>query len=337
MPTVIGISFREAGKIYYFDPNGIDLSLGDFVIVKTSQGTEFGEVVTPPEKISPDEVISPLKPIQRLATKQDIEKNDENKKKEKEAAKDCEKMVEKHNLPMKIIDVEIMYDNSKIIFYFSSETRVDFRELVKELAGKYKTRIELKQIGVRDEAKMIGGLGSCGRKLCCATFLKDFAPVSVKAAKDQQLPLNPFKISGVCGRLMCCLRYEHEVYKEFNKEAPAKGSFVKTEKGEGRIVDYNVPKNSVIVEVSDGIRYQFPLAEIEPIERRGPRKGSERREGKAAAGQQSELNKDKAIEESKGENESASKNQHRRNRGDKGRRGNKGKNALDNKNSKQDL
>lgn len=279
MPVVVGISFREAGKIYYFDPDGIELKMGDEVIVKTSQGTEFGEVVVPPEKLEPDEVISPLKPIQRLATDKDIEKNEKNKEKEREALSDCENKIEAHGLSMKLIDVEFMFDKSKMVFYFSSDTRVDFRELVKELAQKHKTRIELRQIGVRDEAKMIGGLGSCGRRLCCATFLKDFEPVSVKAAKDQQLPLNPFKISGACGRLMCCLRYEHDIYCEFNKRAPKKGTIVKTEKGEGRIVDYNVPKNSVIIEVPEGLRYEVPVEDAKIVKKRESRANSQESKG----------------------------------------------------------
>lgn len=265
MPVVIGVTFKEAGKIYYFDPNDISLKTGDYVIVTTSQGTEFGEVVSPPENISKDEAITPLKPVLRIASSEDIEKNKENKQKEKEAIKDCEKRVEKLGLSMKMIDVEVMFDQSKIIYYFSSETRVDFRELVKELAAKNKARIELKQIGVRDEAKMIGGLGSCGRRLCCEAFLKNFEPVSVKAAKEQYLPLNPLKISGICGRLMCCLRFEQEAYRCFNKKAPKKGMIVKTEKGEAKIIDYSVPKNSIIVEFDDGITSEIPLDEARKL------------------------------------------------------------------------
>ncbi|RJQ32976.1 MAG: stage 0 sporulation protein [Actinobacteria bacterium] len=265
MPTVIGISFKEAGKIYYFDPDGVQLKQGDTVIVNTSQGTEYGEVVLPAENMPEEEAVTPIKTIVRKATKEDIAQHEENKKKEKEAHKTTEQKIEKHGLEMKLVDVEYVFDGSKIIFYFSADGRVDFRDLVKDLAGTFKTRIELKQIGVRDEAKMIGGLGSCGRHLCCTTFLKNFEPVSVKAAKAQNLPLNPFKISGACGRLMCCLRYEYDEYKRFNKLAPKKGSRVKTVHGEGVVVDYNVPRESVVVEIAEGFRYDVPVSEVEAV------------------------------------------------------------------------
>ncbi len=261
MPRVIGVSFREAGKISYFETDA-DVLPGDKVVVNTSQGTELGDVVSPPENMPESEVVTSLKKITRKANQEDLQKLEEQKMLEKEAFHTCHQKIAEHKLQMKLVDAEYLFDESKIIFYFSAENRVDFRELVKDLASTFKKRIELKQIGVRDEAKIIGGLGGCGRRLCCNTFLKDFEPVSVKFAKEQNLPLNPFKISGVCGRLMCCLRYEYDHYKEFNKKAPKKGSNVSTSHGEGRVVDYNVPRNSVIVEISDGFRYDVPLGEI---------------------------------------------------------------------------
>lgn len=262
MPKVIGVSFREAGKIYYFECDGAELMPGDNVIVETSEGTEFAEVVMPPENMPESEVVTPLKKIIRKANKEDLQKREEQEELEKEGMIVAHQKIDKHKLPMKLVDVELLFDESKMIFYFSAETRVDFRDLVKDLASDFKRRIELRQIGVRDEAKMIGGLGSCGRRLCCNTFLKDFEPVSVKLAKEQNLPLNPFKISGICGRLMCCLRYEYDQYKDFNKKAPKRGAVVQTAHGEGTVIDYNMCRNSVVVEVSEGFRYDVPLEEL---------------------------------------------------------------------------
>ncbi len=257
MPIVVGVVFKEAGKIYYFDPAGMHLNSGDHVIVKTSRGTEFGEVVSAPEDIPEDEIAAPLKKVVRKATKEDEKKNAKNAEKEKEAFEAAEKKIEKHKLPMKLVDVEYVFDRSKVIFYFTADGRVDFRELVQDLASVFRTRI-----GVRDEAKLIGGLGPCGRNLCCALFLSDFEPVSIRMAKDQDLPLNPLKISGICGRLMCCLKYEHEEYKKFKKRAPKRGTKVNTAQGVGTVVEYNVPKSKVIVEISEGIRVEIPVAEV---------------------------------------------------------------------------
>lgn len=267
MPIVVGVVFKEAGKVYYFDPAGIDLKTGDHVIVKTARGTEFGEVVSPPEDVPEDEIAAALKKVIRKASKEDVEKNSKNAAKEKEAFGTAEKKIEKHKLPMKLIDVEYVFDRSKIIFYFTADGRIDFRELVKDLASVFRTRIELRQIGVRDEAKLIGGLGPCGRKLCCTLFLSDFEPVSIRMAKDQDLPLNPLKISGICGRLMCCLKYEHEVYKDFKKKAPKRGTRVDTTQGEGTVVDYNVPRSKVLVEIGEGIITEIPLEEIKIIKK----------------------------------------------------------------------
>jgi cell fate regulator YaaT (PSP1 superfamily) len=213
MPTVVGIRFKKAGKIYYFDPNGSELKPGDFCIVETSRGLEFGAVVSGPKTVAESDVLQPLRQVVRRAEEEDCQKILENRQKEEEAFNTALQKIEEHDLDMKLVDVEFTFDRSKVIFYFTADGRIDFRELVKSLAAIFKTRIELRQIGVRDEAKMIGGLGPCGRVLCCHTFLGDFAPVSIRMAKEQHLSLNPAKISGVCGRLMCCLRYESDAYE----------------------------------------------------------------------------------------------------------------------------
>ncbi|MBS4031909.1 MAG: stage 0 sporulation family protein [Clostridiales bacterium] len=213
MQTVIGIRFKKAGKIYYFDPDGIELTPGGFVIVETSRGQEFGEIVVGPKQVPPADVVQPLKKVVRAASEEDCQKILENRQKEEEAFDAALQKIQEHALDMKLVDVEYTFDRSKVIFYFTADGRVDFRELVKDLATVFRTRIELRQIGVRDEAKMIGGLGPCGRVLCCHTFLGEFEPVSIRMAKDQNLSLNPTKISGVCGRLMCCLRYESDAYE----------------------------------------------------------------------------------------------------------------------------
>ena len=249
MIEVIGVRFKKAGKIYYFGPNGIEIKKGQNVIVETARGIEFGECVIGIRKISEEDIVAPLKSVLRLATEEDINKHKENKAKETEAFEICLKKIEEHNLVMKLIDVEYTFDNNKVIFYFTAEGRVDFRELVKDLATIFKTRIELRQIGVRDEAKMIGGLGPCGRPLCCSTFLGDFASVSIKMAKEQSLSLNPTKISGICGRLMCCLNYEQSTYEEIRKELPRVGSVVETELGKGEVVGNNVLKELVRVKL----------------------------------------------------------------------------------------
>lgn len=214
MQIVVGVSFKKAGKVYYFDPSDLELRYEDKVIVETSRGIELGEVVINPKEVAETEIIQPLKKVIRKATIKDLEQLEINKEKEVEAYDICLKKIAKHDLPMKLVDVEYTFDNNKIIFYFTAEGRVDFRELVKDLAGVFRTRIELRQIGVRDEAKMIGGLGPCGLQLCCKTFLREFEPISIKMAKNQELSLNPAKISGICGRLMCCLRYESNTYNE---------------------------------------------------------------------------------------------------------------------------
>ena len=240
MIEVIGVRFKKAGKLYYFDPDGLKIEEGSHAIDETVRGVEYGTVIKGNTMVNDSEVIQPLKKVIREATPEDDACEEENRKKEKEAFEICEEKIAKHSLDMKLIDVEITFDHNKLIFYFTSDERVDFRELVKELASVFRTRIELRQIGVRDEAKMLNGIGICGRALCCATFLGDFQPVSIKMAKEQSLSLNPTKISGICGRLMCCLKYEEDVYEELNKKMPNVGDIISTVDGTGEILSTNV-------------------------------------------------------------------------------------------------
>ncbi len=240
MAEVIGVRFKSVGKVYYFDPAGLAFQKGDQVIVETSRGVECGEVALPNREVRPEEIVSPLKPVIRMANEQDLRTVDKNRQKEREAFRICQQKIEKHKLVMKLVDVEYTFDNNKILFYFTADGRVDFRELVKDLASIFRTRIELRQIGVRDESKMLGGLGVCGRPFCCSTFLGEFQPVSIKMAKEQGLSLNPTKISGTCGRLMCCLKYEQDVYEELLKLTPKAGALVKTPEGRGIVSDVNL-------------------------------------------------------------------------------------------------
>lgn len=247
MVNVVGVRFREAGKVYYFDPDVLDIKVGDNVIVETARGVEFGSVVMEGKYVSSEEIVTPLKKVIRIATEEDIKVKEENDKKEKEAFEICLKKIEKHGLEMKLIDVEYTFDKNKILFYFTADGRVDFRELVKDLASVFRTRIELRQIGVRDESKMMGGVGVCGRLLCCHSFLTEFEPVSIKMAKEQGISLNPAKISGVCGRLMCCLRYEQEAYSEIVAKAPKEGAIVQTPEGQGVVTGVSILKEKVKV------------------------------------------------------------------------------------------
>lgn len=268
MIKIVGIRFKNAGKVYYFGPNELDIKKGDYLIVETARGIEFGECVIGVKEIDEEEIIAPLKSVLRIADDKDIVKHKENKDKEEEALKICLKKIEEHKLNMKLIDVEYTFDNNKVIFYFTADGRVDFRDLVKDLATVFKTRIELRQIGVRDEAKMIGGLGPCGRSMCCSTFLGDFASVSIKMAKEQNLSLNPTKISGICGRLMCCLNYEQSTYEDIRKRLPKVGSIVKTEEGTGEVIYNNIVKELVKVRFKRGdeeIIEQFKIENIELI------------------------------------------------------------------------
>ena len=259
---VAGVRFKKAGKIYYFNPNNLDIDLNDHVIVETARGLEYGTVVLKKDNVPEKDLVLPLKPILKIADEKDEKKVLSNKKGEKEAYAICVEKIKKHNLPMKLLDVEYTFDRGKAIFYFTADGRVDFRELVKELAGVFRTRIELRQVGVRDEAKVLCGYGCCGRKLCCCSFLGEFEAVSIKMAKNQNLSLNPTKISGVCGRLMCCLKYEDEGYTELRAMFPKKGSFIGTPNGKGRVLKNNLFKNSVTVTFEDGGFAKFNLDEI---------------------------------------------------------------------------
>lgn len=240
MAEVIGVRFKEVGKIYYFDPKNTKLNTNDKVIVETARGIECGIVALPNKEVADEDIIYPLKPMIRIANQNDLNHIEENKKREKEAFKICEKKIADHGLEMNLVDVEYTFDNNKILFYFTADGRVDFRALVKDLASVFRTRIELRQIGVRDEAKMLGGLGVCGRPFCCHSFMGDFQPVSIKMAKEQGLSLSPVKISGTCGRLMCCLKYEQEAYSDLLKRTPKVGAIVKTPEGRGIVVENNL-------------------------------------------------------------------------------------------------
>lgn len=251
MIKVIGVRFRTAGKIYFFSPGGLELKAGDKVIVETARGVEFGSVVAGIKEVPDDQISQPLKPVIRIATQDDARREAKNREKEKEAFKICQEKIRKHGLEMKLIDAEYTFDNNKVLFYFTADGRIDFRELVKDLASVFRTRIELRQIGVRDETKIRGGIGICGRPLCCHTYLTEFAPVSIKMAKEQNLSLNPTKISGVCGRLMCCLTNEEETYEELNSHLPSIGDYVTTpEKLKGEVQSVNVLRQTVKVIVS---------------------------------------------------------------------------------------
>ncbi len=252
MVEVVGVRFKTAGKIYYFSPSGIEFKKGDYAIVETVRGTEIGEIMLANREIPEESIVSPLKPVIRLATDEDIEKLDKIKEKEKKAFDICVEKINQHNIDMHLVDVEYTFDENKILFYFTAEGRVDFRELVKSLASVFKTRIELRQIGVRDEAKMLGGIGVCGRPICCNSFLGDFQPVSIKMAKEQNLSLNPTKISGTCGRLMCCLKYEQATYEEMLKFVPRVDAVVETPDGKGVVVENNVLAGLVKVKVERG-------------------------------------------------------------------------------------
>jgi cell fate regulator YaaT (PSP1 superfamily) len=249
MATIIGVRFKRIGKIYYFDPNGLDIKKNDYVIVETTRGIEYTQVVFGNREESNEKITSQLKKVIRLATDDDHIQQAKNKDFEKEAMATCAERIEKHGLDMKLIDIELTFDRTKVIFYFTADGRVDFRELVKDLANTFHMRIELRQIGVRDEVKLLNGIGICGRTLCCATFLPEFQPVSIKMAKEQGLSLSPTKISGICGRLMCCLKYEEDTYEYYNRNMPAVGDTVNTPEGRGDVMEVNILKQTVRVAV----------------------------------------------------------------------------------------
>ena len=278
MIKVIGVRFRTAGKVYYFDPLEFEIKKGDHVIVETARGIEFGTVVGGIKQVADDEVVQPLKPVLRVASERDVEQEADNKRREKEAYRICLEKIREHELDMKLIDAEYTFDNNKVLFYFTAEGRIDFRELVKDLASIFKTRIELRQIGVRDETKMIGGIGMCGRPLCCHAHLSDFMPVSIKMAKEQNLSLNPTKISGVCGRLMCCLNHEEETYENLNKNLPHVGDRVICPDGvQGEVSNVNVLRQlvKVVVEKGDSKEiHEYKAGEIRFV-RKGHRQARE--------------------------------------------------------------
>jgi len=268
MANVIGVRFRYAGKVYYFDPVDIKLEQGEKVIVETARGVECGEVVNPAMEVDDSEVVAPLKKVMRKATEEDLNQVEDNRKKSEEAYQICLEKIQKHNLDMKLIDVEYTFDNNKILFYFTADGRIDFRELVKDLAAVFRTRIELRQIGVRDEAKMMGGLGVCGRSLCCSTHLTEFHPVSIKMAKEQSLSLNPTKISGTCGRLMCCLKYEQEAYEDLLRRIPRVGALVQTPVGTGSVMYVSLLEEKVKVKLdnnNDPDLKEYHVSEIKLI------------------------------------------------------------------------
>lgn len=266
MTKVIGVRFRTAGKIYFFDPLEFEIKRGDHVIVETARGIEFGTVVSGVSEVEDSKVVQPLKPVIRIANQRDLEQEEDNRKKEKEAFHICQEKIRKHELEMKLIDAEYTFDNNKVLFYFTADGRIDFRELVKDLAGVFRTRIELRQVGVRDETKIVGGIGICGRVLCCHSYLADFAPVSIKMAKEQNLSLNPTKISGVCGRLMCCLKNEEETYEELNRRLPSIGDPVTTQDGmRGEVHSVNVLRQLVKVLVDAGDEKEIKEYPVEQI------------------------------------------------------------------------
>ncbi|MBR3629924.1 MAG: stage 0 sporulation family protein [Oscillospiraceae bacterium] len=269
MTEIVGVRFQNSGKVYYFSPNGLTLPMGAKVIVETAKGQEYGIVALPNRKVDPDTIVSPLKNVVRVMTEEDLRQLEQNRQKEKRAFHVCEQKIEQRGLDMKLVDVNCAFDNSKLLFYFTADNRVDFRELVKDLASVFRMRIELRQIGVRDEAKMFGGLGVCGREFCCRGYLGDFQPVSIKMAKEQGLSLNPTKISGTCGRLMCCLKHEQSVYEELQKITPRIGSYVKTPHGKGKVEDANLITGMLRIrpENEDDVPYTIDRSECEQLQR----------------------------------------------------------------------
>lgn len=301
MEKVVGVRFRNVGKIYYFNPKNYKVKVGDHVIVETARGVEYGRVVLEPRSVKEDEVVHPLKEVLRVATKEDEDHEAENRQKEKEAFKICKKKIREHGLDMKLIDAEYTFDNNKVLFYFTADGRIDFRQLVKDLASVFKTRIELRQIGVRDETKILGGIGICGRTLCCHTYLSEFAPVSIKMAKEQNLSLNPGKISGVCGRLMCCLKHEEETYEELNRRLPNVGDYVTTDDGlKGEVSSVNVLRQlvKVLVEVND--EKELREYKVEQLKFRRRQHGRGRKNGEGDEKEMKELEKLERQEKKEG-------------------------------------
>ena len=303
MASVIGVRFKNAGKLYYFDPGVFWPTAGDAVIVETVRGIEYGEVVTGVKEVSDELITPPLKKVIRIATADDAQHDAENRAREKDALALCQKKVQEHKLQMKLVGCEYTFDNSKILFYFTSDKRVDFRALVKDLAAAFHTRIELRQIGVRDEAKMMGGLGMCGRPVCCAQCLGDFQPVSIKMAKEQNLSLNPTKISGICGRLMCCLKYEEDHYEATRKRMPRIGRDVMTPDGAGTVVDLNILKETVRVRIPKGDSTEQKDYPLEDVQRMQPARPAKKQKAEEADEEPEEMNglDTQSVEEYAGE------------------------------------
>ncbi len=301
MTKVIGVRFRETGKVYYFSPNGLTVKKGEHVIVESARGLEYGFVAFEVTEVSDDKVVTPLRNVVRVATKEDEEHVQDNKRREKDARVICAEKIKKRGLDMKLIDAEYAFDNSRLLFYFTADGRVDFRELVKDLASEFKTRIELRQIGVRDETKLLGGIGICGRELCCHTYLHDFAPVSIKMAKEQNLSLNPTKISGNCGRLMCCLRNEEETYEYLHKKLPSKGDIAYAIDGaSGEVVDINILRQTVRILIEEGDEKEmreYPVGELKIKRHKKKKKPKEDKDNKeTASDEEKELKELESLE-----------------------------------------
>ena len=331
MIEVVGVRFRQAGKIYYFDPADFDLEMSMHVIVETARGVELGTVLIPPKEVEDDKVIQPLKPVIRVATDEDEEIYEKNKEREKEAFAICKEKILKHNLEMKLVGAEYTFDNNKLLFYFTADGRIDFRDLVKDLAAVFRTRIELRQIGVRDETKIMGGVGICGRPLCCNTYLSDFVPVSIKMAKEQNLSLNPTKISGVCGRLMCCLKNEQDTYEYLNSRLPSIGDYVTANDGtKGEVTGVNVLRQIVKVVVDTGDEKELKEYKVDEL-RFKPRKRKDYKLTEAEMKELEGLEEDKPEEsepaekkERRGDRDNQNGGQERRNKNSRNRRNRNG-------------
>lgn len=301
MVKIVGVRFRNAGKVYYFDPKGYKIKAGDHVIVETARGVEYGTVIGGIREVTDDRVVQPLKAVIRVATQEDDLRAEKSRAKEKDAMRICNEKIRKHKLDMKLIDAEYTFDNNKVLFYFTADGRIDFRELVKDLASVFKTRIELRQVGVRDETKIMGGIGICGRPLCCHSYLSEFIPVSIKMAKEQNLSLNPTKISGVCGRLMCCLKHEEETYEELNRRLPNTGDYVTTDDGlKGEVSSVNVLRQlvKVLVEVND--EKELREYKVEQLKFRRRQHGRGRKNGEGDEKEMKELEKLERQEKKEG-------------------------------------
>lgn len=300
MTEIVGVRFQNSGKVYYFAPCGLTLPMGTMVIVETAKGLEYGTVALPNRKVENDTILSPLKNVIRIMTPEDHAQLEQNRQKEKKAYHICEQKIEQRGLNMKLVDVNCAFDNTKLLFYFTADSRVDFRELVKDLASVFRMRIELRQIGVRDEAKMFGGLGVCGREFCCRGYLGDFQPVSIKMAKEQGLSLNPTKISGTCGRLMCCLKHEQSAYEDLQKITPKIGSYVKTPQGRGKVEDANLITGKLRIrpENEDDVPYIIDRSECESIQRpkQPPRPAKQEKEPRRKQGEKRGEKKEKPAQ-----------------------------------------